>query len=73
MDFTYLEAVMAGLAFIVIGPLADRLTGHMFRARQARSTERPRRQSQRLYSRRESRPGCRIPLILSRASCLSCP
>jgi hypothetical protein len=49
MDFTYLEGVMAGLAIIVIGSFADRLTGHMFRAPQARSTERPRRQSQRLY------------------------
>jgi hypothetical protein len=48
MDFTYFEAVMAffGLASIVIGSFADRLTAHMLREPQATSTERPRRQSQ---------------------------
>jgi len=49
MDFTYLEAVMAffGLASIVIGSFADRLTEHVLREPQAVSTERPRRQSRR--------------------------
>jgi hypothetical protein len=42
MDFTYLETVMAffGLASIVIGSFADRLTEHMLREPQAMSTER---------------------------------
>ena len=45
MDFTHLEAVMAffGLASIVIGSFADRLTEHVLREPQAVSTERPRR------------------------------
>ena len=45
MDFTHLEAVMAffGLASIVIGLFADRLTEHVLREPQAVSTERPRR------------------------------
>ena len=45
MDFTYLETVMAffGLASIVIGSFADRLTEHMPREPQAISTEHPRR------------------------------
>ena len=47
MDFTYLETVLAffGLASIVIGSFADRLTEHMPREPQAISTEHPRRQS----------------------------
>jgi hypothetical protein len=53
MDFTYLEAVIAffGLASIVIGSFADRLTGHMLREPQATSTERPRRHSQQMMTK----------------------
>jgi hypothetical protein len=50
MDFTYLETAMAffGLASIVIGSFADRLTEHILREPQ---TERPRRQSQQLMTK----------------------
>jgi hypothetical protein len=53
MDFTYFEAVMAffGLASIVIGSFADRLTSHMLRESQATSTERPRRQSRQMMTK----------------------
>jgi hypothetical protein len=53
MDFTYFEAVMAffGLASIVIGSFAERLTGHMARERQAAPTERPRRQSRQMLTK----------------------
>jgi hypothetical protein len=50
VDFTYFEAVMAffGLASIVIGSFADRITGHMLREPQATSARHPRRQSQQM-------------------------
>ena len=53
MHSTYFETVMAflGLASIVIGSFADRLTGHMARERQATATERPRRQSRQMLTK----------------------
>jgi hypothetical protein len=45
MDFTYFEAVMAslGLASIVIGSFADRLSGHLLREPRGTSVVRSRR------------------------------
>ncbi len=59
MDFTYFEAVMAffGLASIVIGSFADRLTGESLRARQAASTEREIRQLRRQLRQSEQSQG----------------
>ena len=59
MDFTYFEAVMAffGLASIVIGSFADRLTGRMLREPQAKSTERQIRQLRRQLRQSEQSQG----------------
>ena len=48
MQFTYFESVMAclGLASIVIGSFAERLTEHVLREPQTTSAERLRRPSQ---------------------------
>ena len=55
MESTYFEFVMAffGLASIVIGSFAERLTEHVLREPPAAPTERLRRQSQRLTTRHE--------------------
>jgi hypothetical protein len=53
MDITYLEAVMAflGLASIVIGSFADRLSEQVLRKPQATSTERSRSRSRQLMTK----------------------